>query len=164
MGRALPGLFIYTMPMPSKIDETAARAAFEYALAHYEQNFGTFFLAKLFGLEVTFPDDDTCLVTLDIKDFMFNPQGTLHGGVIAFVLDISMGHLLKKTIGAGMTLEMKTQYLRPARAGRIRAEGKFLKKGKSINYLETRMVDAEGNLLAAASSTWQLLPQGAAAG
>ena len=58
---------------------------------------------------------------------------------------------------------MKTQYLRPARAGRIRAEGRFLKKGKSINYLETRMVDAEGNLLAAASSTWQLLPQGAAA-
>jgi acyl-CoA thioesterase len=149
--------------MPNKIDETAARAAFEHALAHYEQDFGTFFLARLFGLEISFPDPETCLVTLDVKDFMFNPQGTLHGGVIAFMLDISMGHLLKRSIGAGMTLEMKTQYLRPARAGRIRAEGRFLKKGKSINYLETRLFDAGGNLLAAANSTWQLLPQGAAA-
>lgn len=149
--------------MPKKIDESAARAAFEHALAHHEQDFGTFFLAKLFGLDISFPDEDTCEVALDVKDFMFNPQGTLHGGVIAFVLDISMGHLLKKTIGPGMTLEMKTQYLRPARAGRIRAQGKFLKKGKSINYLETRLVDAEGNLLAAANSTWQLLPQGAPA-
>jgi uncharacterized protein (TIGR00369 family) len=145
--------------MAKKIDEPAARAAFEYALAHYEQDFGTFFLARLFGLEVVFPDDETCVVTLEVKDFMFNPQGTLHGGVIAFVLDISMGHLLKHSMGAGMTLEMKTQYLRPARAGRIRAEGRFLKKGKSINYLETRLFDAEGNLLAAANSTWQLLPQ-----
>jgi len=79
------------------------------------------------------------------------------------MLDISMGHLLKKTIGPGMTLEMKTQYLRPARAGRVRALGTFLKKGKSINYLETRLYDADNSLLAVANSTWQLLPQTPAA-
>ena len=62
-----------------------------------------------------------------------------------------------------MTLEMKTQFLRPARAGRLRAEGRFLKKGKSINYLETRLTDAGGSLLAVANSTWQLLPKGDAA-
>jgi uncharacterized protein (TIGR00369 family) len=149
--------------MNKKIDENAARAAFEHALAHYDQEFGSFFLARLFGLEISYPDAETCVVTLDIKDFMFNPQGTLHGGVIAMMLDISMGHLLKRSVGAGMTLEMKTQYLRPARAGRIRAEGRFLKKGKSINYLETRLCDAGGSLLAAANSTWQLLPQDGAA-
>ena len=145
--------------MTRKIDEHSAREAFEKALADHRQQFGHFFLAKLFGLEITYPDDERCVVELEVKDFMFNPQGTLHGGVIAFVLDISMGHLLNHCIGPGMTLEMKTQYLRPARAGRIRAEGRFLKKGKSINYLETRLTDAEGSLLAAANSTWQLLPQ-----
>jgi uncharacterized protein (TIGR00369 family) len=145
--------------MPKKIDEVAARAAFEGALADYEQTFGTFFLARLLGLEISYPDADTCAVEMELRDFMFNPQGTLHGGIIATMLDISMGHLLKKTIGAGMTLEMKTQYLRPARAGRVRAVGTFLKKGKSINYLETRLYDAEGSLLAAANSTWQLLPE-----
>jgi uncharacterized protein (TIGR00369 family) len=149
--------------MAGKIDEAAARESFEYAIANHEQAFGTFFLARLFGLEISFTADETCIVELELKDFMFNPQGTLHGGVIAFVLDISMGHLLNKVVGTGMTLEMKTQYLRPAKAGRIRAEGRFLKKGKSINYLETRLFDAGGSLLAAANSTWQLLPKPGAA-
>ena len=148
--------------MSKKIDESLARAAFEQAIASHRQEFGHFFLARFFGLEITYPDDETCVVELEVKDFMFNPQGTLHGGVIAFMLDISMGHLLNRSIGTGMTLEMKTQYLRPARAGRIRAEGRFLKKGKSINYLETRLTDAGGSLLAVANSTWQLLPQDAA--
>ena len=144
--------------MAKKIDVAVARAAFEWALAEHEQSFGTFFLARLLGLEISYPDADTCVVEMEVKDFMFNPQGTLHGGVIATMLDISMGHLLKKTIGAGMTLEMKTQYLRPAKSGRVRAEGRFLKKGKSINYVETRLYDAQRSLLAVASSTWQLLP------
>ena len=148
--------------MAKRIDETAARAAFESALADHDQTFGTFFLARLLGMEISYPDADTCAVEMELKDFMFNPQGTFHGGLIATLLDISMGHLLKKTIGPGMTLEMKTQYLRPARAGRIRAVGSFLKKGRSINYLETRLYDSEDNLLAAANSTWQLLPPPAA--
>lgn len=146
--------------MSRKIDESAARRAFEQAIAEHQQEFGRFFLARLLGLEVNYPDTETCVVEFEALDFMFNPQGTLHGGVIATVLDISMGHLLQKTIGPGMTLEMKTQFLRPARAGRLRAEGRFLKKGKSINYLETRLSDAAGSLLAVANSTWQLLPRG----
>jgi len=149
--------------MAKKIDEAAARAAFEAALADHDQTFGTFFLARLLGMEIGYPDADTCVVEMDVKDFMFNPQGTLHGGIIATLLDISMGHLLQRTIGAGMTLEMKTQYLRPARGGRIRAVGSFLKKGKSINYLETRLYDVENSLLAVANSTWQLLPAPSAA-
>lgn len=150
--------------MPKKIDEASARAAFEHAIATHDQTFGTFFLAKLLGLEISYPDPETCAVEFDLKEFMFNPQGTLHGGIIATVLDISMGHLLKTAIGPGMTLEMKTQYLRAARSGRVRAEGKFLKKGKSINYLETRLYDAGRSLLATATSTWQLLPAPPAAG
>ncbi len=149
--------------MSRKIDESSARRAFEHAISDHQQEFGRFFLARLLGLTVSYPDADTCLVEFEALDFMFNPQGTVHGGVIATVLDISMGHLLQKAIGPGMTLEMKTQFLRPVRIGRMRAEGRFLKKGKSINYLETRLTDAEGGLLAVANSTWQLLPKGAGA-
>jgi uncharacterized protein (TIGR00369 family) len=137
------------------MDEAAARAAFEQALQTYHQDFGTFFLARLFGLELTY-EDDTCVVTGAVKDFMFNPQGWLHGGVISFVLDVSMGHLLQKTSGAGTTLEMKVQFLRPAAVGEIRAVGRFLKKGRSINYLESRMTQ-NGADIAAATSTWMLL-------
>ena len=139
------------------MDEDAARRAFEAALATHRPDFGTFFLARLFGLEIAYTDE-TCVVDIEVRDFMFNPQGSLHGGVIAFALDVSMGHLLRRTVGrAGITLEMKTQYLRPALPGRIRAEGRFLKRGRTVNYLESRMTDEGGRLLAVATSTWQLL-------
>lgn len=148
--------------MSQTLDQAAARAAFERAVADDTREFGNFFLSRLLGLSIAYTADETCVVEFDVHDYMFNPQGTLHGGIIATVLDISMGHLLTRVVGRGMTLEMKTQYLRPARAGRVRATGAFLKKGKSINYLETRLTDAEGNLLAVANSTWQLLaPNGA---
>ncbi len=140
------------------MDETAARAAFETALQTHRPDFGTFFLARLFGLEISYTDQ-TCVVEVPVRDFMFNPQGSLHGGVIAFALDVSMGHLLRRTVGRpGITLEMKTQYLRPALSGRVRCEARLLKPGRSINYLESRMTDEDGKLLAVATSTWQLLP------
>ncbi|HUA53322.1 MAG TPA: PaaI family thioesterase [Candidatus Sulfotelmatobacter sp.] len=140
------------------MDEAAARAAFEQALQSYHQDFGTFFLARLFGLTFAY-EDDTCIVTGTVRDFMFNPQGSLHGGVISFILDVSMGHLLQKTYGAGTTLEMKVQFLRPPTVGEIRAVGRFIKRGRSINYLESRLTQ-NGADVAAATSTWMRLSAG----
>lgn len=138
------------------MDENAARRAFEDALATYKQEFGTFFLARLLGLEITY-SADTCVITFEPADFLFNPQGTLHGGVIATVMDISMGHLLDHASAPGTTLEMKTQYLKPARSGRLTCTGRFLRQGKSISYLASELVDGEGELIAFATSTWKSL-------
>jgi acyl-CoA thioesterase len=138
------------------MDEGAARRAFENALATYRQDFGTFFLARLLGLELTFPGE-TCVVTFEPADFLFNPQGTLHGGVIATVMDISMGHLLHHTDGPGATLEMKTQYLKAARAGRLTCTGRFLRRGREVSYLASEMVDGQRELVAFASATWRSL-------
>ena len=138
------------------MDEAAARRAFDGALKSYEQDFGKFFLARLFGCEFQYTED-ACKVSFDLKDFMFNPQGTLHGGVTAFVLDISMGHLLFNKGGAGTTLEMKVQYIKPARSGRLTATGKFLRQGRGISYLRSELTDDKGELIAFATSTWMAL-------
>jgi acyl-coenzyme A thioesterase PaaI-like protein len=42
-------------------------------------------------------------------------------------------------------------------SGRVRCEGRFLRRGRTINYLESRMTHEGGKLLAVATSTWQLL-------
>ena len=138
------------------MDEAAARRAFDGALKSYEQDFGKFFLARLFGCEFQYTED-ACKVSFDLKDFMFNPQGTLHGGVTAFVLDISMGHLLFNKAGAGTTLEMKVQYIKPAKSGRLTATGKFLRQGRGISYLRSELTDDKGELIAFATSTWMAL-------
>jgi uncharacterized protein (TIGR00369 family) len=101
--------------------------------------------------------EDACKVSFELKDFMFNPQGSLHGGVIAFVLDISMGHLLRERSGPGTTLEMKVQYLKGAKSGRLTAIGRFLRHGRGISYLRSELVDESGELVAFATSTWKSL-------
>ena len=102
-------------------------------------------------------DDGACVVQFEVKDYMFNPQGTLHGGVIATVMDISMGHLLKRMSGPGTTLEMKTQYVRPVQTGKLYCKGEFTHRGRGISYLRSSLTDAEGNLIAFATATWKLL-------
>ena len=56
---------------------------------------------------------------------MFNPQGSLHGGIIATAMDISMGHLLHQTTGAGATLEINIKYLLPIISEHVTCEGSF---------------------------------------
>ena len=138
------------------INEAEARQAFDNALKTYEQDFGKFFLARLFGCEFEYLKE-SCRVSFDLKDFMLNPQGGLHGGVTAFVLDISMGHLLRHTSGPGTTLEMKVQYAKAAKAGRLTATGRFLRQGRSISYLRSELTDQDGDLIAFATSTWKSL-------
>ncbi len=138
------------------MDENAATSAFQNAIETHVPAFETFFLAKFFGAHISYTDE-TCIVEIPVNDFMFNPQGSLHGGVIAFALDVSMGHLIHHTIGrAAITLEMKTQYMRPAVAGRVRCEARFLRQGRTVSFLESRMTDAEGKLVATATATWQM--------
>ena len=140
------------------IDEADFSALAAEALRSYDQNFQTFFLARLLGAEITF-GVDTCVVRVQVRDFLKNPQGTLHGGIIATIFDIAMGHLLNHALGgAGVTLEMKVQYLRPVRTGGVTCEARFNKKGRTINYLEAKMFDIAGTPLAAATSTWHQLP------
>ena len=141
------------------MNEQRARAAFEAALASHRPEFEHFFLSRLLGLKFSY-GDDRCVIEFEVQDFMFNPQGSLHGGVIATVMDISMGHLLKHLDGPGTTLEMKTQYVKPARRGSLRCCGEFIQRGKGISYLRSTLTDEEGDLVAFATSTWKRLKPG----
>ena len=139
-----------------RIDSAVARQAFDHALEHHEQAFGEFFLVKLLGFEISYPPD-ACRVEFPVLDFMFNPQGSLHGGIIALAMDVSMGHLLNRLQGPGATLEMKVQYLRPLRGGRAVATGSVLRRGGSIAFLESRLTDEGGALAAIATATWKTM-------
>lgn len=138
------------------MDEPAIREIFETALATQEPAFGKFFLARFLGFDISF-EDETCIVAFTVRDYMLNPQGSLHGGIAAVALDVSMGHLIHHVAGeGGLTLEMKIQYMRPARPGPVRCTGRFLKRGWTLSAMESRMTDTEGKLLSMATATWKM--------
>ena len=82
---------------------------------------------------------------------MFNPQGSLHGGVAAFVLDVGMGHLLRHDLGApGTTMRNEDAVSRAdTRCRNARCEARYLHKGRSVCFLEARLFDGNGTLAAA---------------
>jgi len=138
------------------MNEQAARAAFDGALANQHPAFEEFFLARFLGLKFEYVNG-CCLIDFELQDFMFNPQGSLHGGIIATVMDISMGHLLNHVDGPGTTLEMKTQYVKAARAGELRCKGEFTHRGQGVSFLRSTLTDPSGGVIAFATATWKRL-------
>ena len=141
---------------PTGIDAASAQEMIDRALADPRQGFNSFFLSRLLGLRVSY-EGERCIVELDASRLLFNPQGSLHGGVLATAMDISMGHLLHHVAGAGATLEMKIQFLAPIRAGTVRCEAAFLRRGRSISFLQSQARGPNGVILAHATATWRLL-------
>ena len=119
-----------------------------------EQKFDNFYLSRLLGFNITYKDA-LCVVKFTAIPTMFNPQGSLHGGIIATAMDISMGHLLHKTTGSGATLEMNIKYLLPITGGSITCEGSYLRQGKSISFLQSHLYNEDGKIAAYASATWK---------
>ena len=148
---------------PARIDEDAARQHFETALADHAQAFETFFFARFLGLSFDYlPHDapdaekEVCRLTFEVSDLLRNPQGSLHGGAMASAMDISMGHLVNKISGPGATIEMKVQFMRPVMSGTITCEGRFLKKGRALSFMESRLMGPDGKLAALATATWKM--------
>ena len=138
-------------------DTAAARQAFETALREQKPEFEQFFLSRFYGLDFSYTPE-TCVVRFPVHDFMYNPQGGLHGGVSAFVLDVAMGHLLKHALGVpGTTMELKTQYFAPVHGPEARCEARFLHRGRSVCFMEARLFTASGSLAAAATATWRVM-------
>jgi acyl-CoA thioesterase len=144
------------------IDAEAARAQFEQALESHEQVFEKFFLARFIGLEYRYlPEEaadqekEVCRIEFEAGEMLMNPQGTVHGGVIATVMDISMGHLVNRVAGPGATIEMKIQFMRPISAGRAACEGRFLRRGRNLSFMESRIYGPDGKLAGLATATWK---------
>jgi acyl-coenzyme A thioesterase PaaI-like protein len=70
-------------------------------------------------------------------------------------MDVSMGHLLQHVDGAGATLTMTVQFLAPAKAGLVRCEASFLRRGRSISSLKSEAFQNNA-IVAHATATWKL--------
>jgi uncharacterized protein (TIGR00369 family) len=146
-----------------RVDPDVARQRLETALDEHAPGFETFFLARFMGLAFDYlprsaPDAEkaACRVTFEMTDMLRNPQGSLHGGIMASVMDISMGHLIAKVAGPGATIEMKVQFMRPVMNGKVTCEGRFNRRGRSLSFMESRLTGADGTLAALATATWKM--------
>ena len=104
-------------------------------------------------------------LTLVPAEHHLNPIGTMHGGIIATMLDTVAACAVQTTLAAGMgytSLDLTTRFLRPVtmKTGRVRAVGTVVSRGSRTAMGEARLTDEDGRLLAHATSTCLLFPLG----
>jgi uncharacterized protein (TIGR00369 family) len=94
-----------------------------------------------------------------VDERFLNPAGVLQGGFLAAMLDSAMGASAVTTVGERRVIvantEMKVSFLRAVQASdTLTCVATVLKAGKVISFLEAKVTNAKGLLVATASSTY----------
>jgi len=124
-------------------------------------------VATLIGFTLTEVEPGRAVIEFQADRRHANPMGTLHGGVLCDIADAAMGIAYAATLDEDetfTTLELKINFLKPVRAGRLVATGRLVKGGHTVGLLECDVVDDKDRLVARASSTCMTLRGEQAAG
>ena len=116
-------------------------------------------IQDLLCFELVEAEEGRAVFSLEPGEQHYNPIGSVHGGVVATLLDSAMGAAVHSTLPQGSgyaTLEVKFNLVRAITAdtGRVIAEGKVIHAGRAVATVEATVRSAEGDkLLAHGTST-----------
>jgi uncharacterized protein (TIGR00369 family) len=114
--------------------------------------------AALLGMQLEEVEAGRTVFSMLADEVHENPMGTMHGGIVATLVDTAMGCALSSLlpVDAGFTtLELKINYVRAVTqaTGRVYAEGSVVHSGGRVATTEARVHDESGTLYAHATST-----------
>ena len=126
-------------------------------------------VAKLLGARPVACDPVAGCLTVEFvaRPEFCNLLGWVQGGILTAMLDVAMSFAVLATLDRHHvvpSLEIKTNYISPAKAGRLMGEGRLVRKGRAIAFMEGRLFDPGGSLLTTATATGQIRPRPTAAG
>jgi uncharacterized protein (TIGR00369 family) len=113
-------------------------------------------IGRLLGFVLTVIEPGHALFEMEVDERHHNPMGTLHGGIYCDLADAAMGYAYAATLGEGesfTTVELKINFFRAVRKGKLTAEARVVRAGANLGYVECDVKDGEGRLVARASST-----------
>jgi uncharacterized protein (TIGR00369 family) len=117
-------------------------------------------VGRLIGFETKEAADGKAVVTLAAGSQHANPMGTLHGGILCDIADAAMGVAFASTLApheSFTTIELKINFFRPVWEAALKAEGKVVRRGSSLGYVECEITDESARLVAKAASTCLVL-------
>ena len=123
------------MSKQEKLDELNARCAYN----------------RHNGIVITDISDGLCVVDGELGPQTMNPLGMAHGGFVYSLCDVAAGALVRQFEPNFVTLSASINYLRPSRGTRLRAEGRLVKKGRTVSVVDTFVYDDQDRLTARGS-------------
>ena len=115
------------------------------------------------GVEVEDAGEGWVRLRVPVRDEIRNATGApVHGGVLSALVDMAVGGALgtlhaEAAGGVGQTtLDLNVSFLAAAR-GDLLAEGRIIKRGRTINFGEVTIKDSAGTLVAVGRATYMIL-------
>lgn len=117
-------------------------------------------LPQLLGIEVDFVRQGAAQLSFEISEKHFAPNGYLHAGSIVSLADTACGYGCIASLPEGAanftTLELKSNHMASAKAGRLVASASLLHGGKTTQIWDAS-VSVDGKLLAQFRATQLIL-------
>ena len=131
------------------------------ALSFMRKTFESLPIAGLLSARPVAYDGETGQVVIhyETRPEFCNLIGSVQGGVLTAMLDNAMSFAVLCALPDGHiapSLEIKTSYIAPAKEGTIVGEGWVVRRGRTIAFLEGRLTDPAGQILATSTGTAQI--------
>src|SRR4051812_45187793 len=91
------------------------------------------------GVPAVDADDGTARLSFEVTDQHLNPAGTLHGGVLATLVDTAMGAAVRSRTDdddVPATSQLTVTYLRPGSPGPLEVTGRVRTQGEHLTVCE----------------------------
>ena len=101
-------------------------------------------IASLLDFEITLVEPGRVIFAVTPQEWMYNPIGSVHGGVAATLLDSSLGCAIHTVLPAGArytTTDLHVRYVRgmTAETGRVLADSRVVHAGRKLATSEGRL-------------------------
>jgi len=115
-------------------------------------------IAALLGMGIVDVRPGQVTFSLEVGEHLYNPIGSVHGGVFCALLDSAMGCAVHSTLGRGQaytTLELKVNLVKPltVRTPGVVATGQVISAGRRVATASGQITDPDGTLYAHATTT-----------
>jgi uncharacterized protein (TIGR00369 family) len=116
-----------------------------------ELGFGHSPYMRFLGLEVVRSEKGRVEIRLPFREEFLRHDGSdwLHGGVVSALIDIVGDYAVLTETNVGVpTIDLRVDYLRPARRGDLLAVGRTLRVGRTVSVADVEVRDTSGTLVA----------------
>ena len=97
---------------------------------------------------------------IDIEPFHLNGNGTLHGGVLATLIDNAMGLATAALVRVRIaTTQMNVHFLAQVSTGRVVCKGVVVHRTRRTATAEAKVYDEAGNLVAMGTGAFRIFEQ-----
>ncbi len=126
----------------------------------YRARVNAFPFVRLMGMTLVSAAGGKSEMRCRIRPMLRNSAGTLHGGVMGALVDMSVATALRSVMPPHCrmtTVEYKVNFLKPVAEGVVTARGAILRLGRTIAVGSTEIRGPEGDPVAFGSATFYLL-------